>query len=102
VSETSNVGPVDNGDGTVTVRLRSPLNPGPKAIDSLTFQRMRAKHMRGQVLQAGRIEWDLLMTIASRLTGIAPSILGELEGEDMQDVLGVTNRFLASFLPTGE
>lgn len=92
----------ENEDGTVTISLREPLSVGSKRIEELTFQKMRAKHMRGQTLTPGKIEWDLLIVVASRLTGEAPPVLGELAGADLADVLEVTNRFLSSFLPTGE
>jgi hypothetical protein len=89
-------------DGSVEVHLREPLKEGKREIDVLTFKRMRAKHMNGITIGAGSVEWGTLMMIASRLTGLAPSVLGELTGQDVGEVMGVVNGFLYRFLPTGE
>jgi len=89
-----------NPDGTVTLTLQYPINYGEERIEKLTFQRPKAKHMRGQKMKD--LDFADIINLASKITGRFPQALDELDMVDLVEVSGVIEGFLESTAQGGK
>lgn len=79
------------------LKLRYPVGQGETAIAELVFRGpLKGKHMKGMPIGAAMYVEHLLM-VGGRLCNQPPSVMGELEGEDLMEALAITS----SFLPGG-
>ncbi len=84
----------------VTVKLRTPIRQGSVEITELTFRPVKARDLRR--MQAGP-EKPMLMVLelAGFLSGQPTTVIDELEGEDLTEILGVVGNFFESSQRTG-
>jgi len=96
-----------NGDRRV-VKLRHPVKDEveERTIEELRFRAGRFGDLKGLRFQFGTgavpVEFDDLMTVASRLSGERVEIIAKLEGQDLAEVVRLALDFYLSFLMTGE
>jgi hypothetical protein len=82
-----------------TIDLKYPIQQGQETITHLEFMRRpKAKDLKGLPVNLG---FDELMTILGRLTGHPPSVLGELDFDDLMVAVEVVTDFLPGGLQTG-
>lgn len=85
----------------VTIKLTNPIVQGSETITSLTFPgSLKGRHVRDMPLTSQMTAGDLLK-IASRMCGEPPSVMDELEGADLMDVLSLVGGFLQPGQKTG-
>lgn len=83
-----------------TITLRHPVVHGAESITELTFSRaVKGKDLRGLPLSMG---FEHLLILAGRLCGQPPSVMEQLEGEDLLTVVETAGVFFAPGRPTGE
>jgi hypothetical protein len=74
----------------VTLKLTTPISHGSEPIHELTFQPLKAKHMRSL---SKDINLNEMLNLASTLTGVPPRTIDELSSEDTLRVIEVINGF---------
>lgn len=85
------------------IKLREPVTIGDKVVTELTIHRPKAKHLRGIKIGFDGIEGDVILDLASKLTGELPAVIDELGVEDMMEVFNAVMDFLPSgILPAGK
>lgn len=95
-----------NGDRRL-VKLRHPVRDEAeeRTVEELRFRAGRFADLKGLRFQFGTetvpVDFDDLMTIASRLSGETSHVIGKLEGEDLAEVGRLALDFYLSFLATG-
>lgn len=82
-----------------TLTLKYPVTQGSETISELVFERrLRAKDFRGLPLNLG---FDDMFTLLSRLTANPPSVIDELDTEDLMAAVEVVSDFLPVGLKIG-
>lgn len=83
----------------VTYTLKYPIEFGSETITELKFSRPKGKHLKqiGQNITLGDI-----MIIASKISGVSPRVLDELDAADYQSVAGIISDFLDNGPENGE
>lgn len=81
------------------IKLKNPVQHGSETITELELREPKAKDMRGMPLQ---LDWDAMLTLASRCAAQPPSVIGELSFVDLTAVAEALGDFLGSGLPTGK
>lgn len=82
-----------------TIPLKHPVQHGNETVAALDFMRRpKAKDLRGLPVNLG---FDELMTVLGRMTSQPPSVINELDLEDLMAAVEVVTDFLPSSLPTG-
>lgn len=83
-----------------TIVLQHPVSHGAENITELIFSRpMKGRDLRGLPLSMG---FEHLLVLAGRLCGQPPSVMEQLEGEDLLTVVETAGVFFGSGRPTGE
>jgi hypothetical protein len=83
------------------LKLETPITFGKVTVEELTFQPCKARHLVKCVNDKQNVV-PYMIELAGYLTGQTSQIIGELEGEDIWRVIGVTSDFFAGSQPTGE
>lgn len=83
-----------------TVKLRSPIEFGPKRIEELTFRPVTGKDLRGFRITPG-LEIEAMLVLAGRLAGQVDAVIDQLTGEDLEEVLAIAADFLPGTRRTG-
>lgn len=84
----------------ITVPLRKPLKHGQKEITELVFGReLVAGDMRG--IPVADMCFDHILTAASRIIGLPPSVLAQMNGKDFSAVSRIVMGFLGDGPETG-
>jgi len=83
------------------VTLKHPVSHGSEEIKELVAERrLQAKDFRG--IKSTEIKFDDMLTMISRLFAIPPSVVNELDVEDMMAASEVINGFFGTSPRTGE
>ena len=80
------------------IKLNTPIQWGTETITELELRAPKAKDMRGMPLQ---LAMDDMLTLASRCTAQPPSVIDELEFNDLTRVMEEIGNFTGRGLPTG-
>jgi hypothetical protein len=81
------------------VKLKYPVNQGTETINELRFERrLKARDFKGLSQEA---RMDEMLVLAGRLCAQPPSVIEELDAEDMLSVMEVIGDFLPGGLQTG-
>lgn len=83
-------------------RLANTIQVGSETIAELTFSPIKGKHLRGIVFSSKGMLFDDLLTVAGRLCKQPPSVMDEIEGEDLEEVLEIVSGFISSGRKTGK
>lgn len=83
-----------------TVKLRTPIVLGKETVTELTFRPPTGKDFRKLRMEKG-LELDAVLVFAGRLAGQPDIVIDKLEGEDLAEVIGIANVFMAAGLPGG-
>lgn len=83
------------------VVLRHPFDFGNERVTKLEFRRGKLGDAKGLNLSEG-LSMDDLFTIAARLSGRPPKLIGELDAEDAPEVMEVAMDFFSSCLGAGK
>jgi len=84
-----------------TLTLKHPIQQGSETITKLEVtQRLKAKHFKG--IPAQDILFDHMIKLLSKLTAQPPSVIEELDSEDLFPAVEMVNDFLPGSLTTGE
>lgn len=86
--------------------LKVPVEQGSVTISELSFRRAKAKDFRGLALTVNpdgstKIVMGDMMNLAARLAGVPPSVVDELDPEDLMEVIGLAVGFIGTGQPTG-
>ena len=85
----------------IVVKLKYPVKWGQENVDSIKFdRRLKAKDMKG--IPASKIQFEHMIKLLAKLTGIAETMLDEIDGEDIMTVMEVVQGFLPSGQATGD
>ncbi len=77
-----------------TIVLHTPVTHGDLTISELTFSRpLKGKDMRGIPLSIGM---EHLLLLAGRVCGQPPSVMEQLEGDDLLAVLEIVGHFFGN------
>lgn len=87
----------ERGHEPYTLPLKQPLAHGKETISELTFKPVKFKWLKG--LPADNI--DRTFVLASRMTGVPESVIGEAVGEDIKQIIEVVGDFLWAFQKDG-
>lgn len=82
----------------LTLKLEKVVRSGSEAASSLTFGPITGKIVRKL---PNHLETKMLTRLIEALTGVAPELIDELEGVDLNRALGVAQCFFAATRPTG-
>lgn len=83
------------------LKLKYPVQRGSETVSELrVMKRPRAKHFKG--IPAQNIMFDHMLVLLGKITGQPPSIIEELDSEDLFPAIELVNAFLPSSLTTGE
>lgn len=85
-------------DSTRSVKLREPIQFGSETITELTLRKPKAKDFRNMPAEPNVGD---LLNLAGRLSGQPPSVIDELGVDDMLEVLGIVEVFIAGGRATG-
>jgi len=76
------------------LKLKHPITLGSETITELEFRGpLKGKHVKGIPLGNAMCMEHILM-VGGRLCAQPPSVMAELEGEDLFAVMGITSGFL--------
>lgn len=81
------------------IKLNTPIQYGSETIAELELRAPKAKDMRGMPLQ---MDFDSMLTLASRCTAQPPSVIDELSFDDLTAVMEEISNFIGRGLPTGK
>ncbi|WP_422460241.1 MULTISPECIES: phage tail assembly protein [unclassified Endozoicomonas] len=81
----------------VAYTLKHPVVVGETHVTELTFQRPKAKHMKG-IRLGNEIGMDDILLLAGRIAGQSSLVMDELDIEDVMAVAEV----ISGFLPAGD
>lgn len=79
------------------IKLTEPVTVGSKTVTELTIRPLKAKHLRGIKFGYDGIDSDVMLDLASKITGELPAVIDELSVEDLA-ALGAA---VSDFLPLG-
>ena len=84
-----------------SIKLKYPIQHGSETINELRVEkRLKAKMFKG--IPAQDMLFDHMLVLLGRLTGQPPSIIEELDSEDLFPAVEMVNSFLPGSLTTGE
>lgn len=81
------------------VKLKYPYKYGQEEITEITLRRPKGKDLRK--LPAAMDTGDIL-NLAAALSGHAPSVIDEMDAEDVVEVIEAVSDFLPGSRPTGK
>lgn len=85
------------------ITLKHPIPYGSETVTELTFRRPKAGDMRGIKINGnGDMSFDDMLTVAQRVTGKPPSVINEIDFEDLQPVFEVIGGFIKAGQQTGK
>lgn len=79
--------------------LATPIQHGTETIKEFDLRRLKAKDFRSLPAELG---FDDMLTLASASAAQPPSVIDELDAEDMTKLMEVVGSFLGSSLKTGK
>lgn len=79
------------------IKLTEPVTVGSKTVTELRIRPLKAKHLRGIKIGYDGIDTDVMLDLASKITGELPAVIDELSVEDLA-ALGAA---VSDFLPLG-
>ena len=79
------------------IKLTEPVTVGSKTVTELRIRPLKAKHLRGIKIGYDGIDTDVMLDLASKITGELPAVIDELSLEDLA-ALGAA---VSDFLPLG-
>ncbi|WP_027367402.1 phage tail assembly protein [Desulfocurvibacter africanus] len=81
------------------ITLKHPIQQGSQTITELTFERrLKAKDFKGLPTSLG---FDEMFLLIGRLSAQPPSVIDELDTEDLMSCMEVVKGFLPGGLPAG-
>lgn len=80
------------------ITLKHPFDFGSETIESIELRRPKGKDLR--TLPAEPNTGDIL-NLAAKLGGVTPSVIDEMDAEDVMEVVGAVQDFLLASRPTG-
>lgn len=80
------------------ITLKDPVQHGSETITELELRAPKAKDMRGMPLQ---LDWDSMLTLASRCAAQPPSVINELSFADLTQVAEAIGNFIGAGPLTG-
>lgn len=89
-----------NPDGSVAVKLKEPITFGEELIETLTFIKPKAKHMKN--LNIKDMKMSDMLALMSVLSGQFPQALDELGMHDLIFCSGVLEGFLPNMSGDGK
>ena len=84
-------------NGEKIIKLTEPVTVGSKTVTELRIRPLKAKHLRGIKIGYDGIDTDVMLDLASKITGELPAVIDELSLEDLA-ALGAA---VSDFLPLG-
>lgn len=85
------------------LKLQHPIGQGDAAITELVFQGpLRGKHMKGVPVGSSAMCMEHILMVGGRLCNQPPSVMGELQAEDLFAALDITSGFLPGGPTTGQ
>jgi len=79
------------------LKLKHPIGKGETAITELVFQGpLKGKHMKGVPIGGNAMCMEHILMVGGRLCNQPPSVMAELESEDLFEALAITSGFLPS------
>lgn len=87
-----------NADGRMVVALKHPVQFGSEKITRLEFKRPKARHFRGLPLEP---KVGDIMDLMARLADVPPSVIDELEPEDLEAASSIVGGFMPGGRATG-
>ena len=91
---------LSNEDGTKTLKLCEPIPQGSESIDSMTFQKPKAKHLKHMKLD--KMEMADFLVLGGKISGNPPSVMDELGMADMFAMVEVISDFLPHMEVSGK
>ena len=89
------------GEPIKRLKLEHPIQHGSEKITELTVgRRPKAKDFKG--IPAQDILFDHMLVLLGKITGQPPSVIEELDSEDLIPAISLVNDFLPNTLTTGE
>ena len=82
----------------IVVKLKVPIEQGTEKIHELVLRRPKARDFRGLPMEPSL---GHVLDLAGDLSGQAPSVIDELDVEDMMEVVGVLEKFMPGGQETG-
>lgn len=79
------------------IKLVESVTVGSKTVTELKVRPLKAKHLRGLKFGYDGIDTDILLDLASKITGELPAVIDELGVED----LAALGEAISDFLPLG-
>ena len=79
------------------IKLTEPVTVGSKTVTELRIRPLKAKHLRGIKIGYDGIDTDVMLDLASKITGELPAVIDELSIED----LTALGQAVSDFLPLG-
>lgn len=83
--------------GEKIIKLTEPVTVGSKTVTELRIRPLKAKYLRGIKIGYDGIDTDVMLDLASKITGELPAVIDELSLEDLA-ALGAA---VSDFLPLG-
>lgn len=84
-----------------TLKLKHPIKYGSEEIQELTFKKPKAKDLRGLKIGSTLTMGDII-DLGAKMSGNAPSVLDELEVDDLMEVAEIVGNFIGSSQETGK
>jgi hypothetical protein len=85
---------VDESEDKYTLTLQYPIEVGKRTITELKFARIKGKHLRGlPPVQHNAVSFDFLLGLLKNLTRQPPSVIDELQGDDLMEAIERTGDF---------
>ena len=84
-------------NGEKIIKLTEPVTVGSKTVTELRIRPLKAKHLRGIRFGYDGIDSDVMLDLASKITGELPAVIDELSIED----LAALGEAVSDFLPPG-
>ncbi len=84
-------------NGEKIIKLTEPVTVGSKTVTELRIRPLKAKHLRGIKIGYDGIDTDVMLDLASKITGELPAVIDELSIED----LAALGQAVSDFLPLG-
>lgn len=76
-----------------TIKLQYPIKIGSEEKTEIVLKRPKYKHMHGFIMQT-EMPASMLMDIASKCSGTAPSAMDEIDGSDVLSICAAVMSFL--------
>lgn len=92
---------IENKDGSVTIKLKDPIELANQVYEEIIFPKPKAKHLRGKDL--AKLKSDDILDIANSLAkGVHPKLIDELSWDDAFLVMEIISDFLPNSETIGE